>query len=168
MKSRLAADKTREIINVVSVIVDVQRIMPGGPDDELIQQWVEKALATEDKTDAELTVRLVDESESAALNETYRHKSNATNVLSFPFECPEEVALNLLGDLVICAPVVEREAKQQHKNSQAHWAHMLVHGVLHLLGYDHIEQADAEKMEAREIEILEDLGFPNPYLTTTG
>lgn len=147
----------------MSVTVDVQRIMPGGPSDELIQNWVEQTLEAEQKNDAELTVRIVDESESAALNEEYRHKSNSTNVLSFPFECPEEVALNLLGDLVICAPVVEREAKEQQKNSQAHWAHMLVHGVLHLLGYDHIEQAEAETMEAREIKILESIGFPNPY-----
>ena len=147
----------------MSVTVDVQRIMSGGPSDETIQQWVEQALALENKDDAELTVRIVDESESAALNEEYRHKSNSTNVLSFPFECPDEVELNLLGDLVICAPVVEREAKEQDKSSQAHWAHMLVHGVLHLLGYDHIEESDAQNMEAREIKILEDLGFPNPY-----
>ena len=147
----------------MSVTVDVQRIMSGGPSDELIQQWVEQVLAVENKDDAELTVRIVDESESAALNEEYRHKSNSTNVLSFPFECPDEVELNLLGDLVICAPVVEREAKEQHKSSQAHWAHMLVHGVLHLLGYDHIEESDAQNMETREIKILEDLGFPNPY-----
>ena len=147
----------------MSVAVDVQRIIPGGPSDELIQRWLEQVLATENKDDAELTVRIVDETESAALNEEYRNKSNATNVLSFPFECPEEVELNLLGDLVICAPVVEREAKEQEKNSQAHWAHMIVHGVLHLLGYDHIEEAEAETMEAREVKIMENLGFPNPY-----
>lgn len=147
----------------MSITVDVQRIMSGGPGDEVIQQWVEQVLGAENKHDAELTVRIVDESESAALNEEYRHKSNSTNVLSFPFECPEEIELNLLGDLVICAPVVEREAKQQGKNSQAHWAHMLVHGILHLLGYDHIEEVDAQQMEAREIEILESMGFSNPY-----
>ena len=147
----------------MSVTVDVQRIIPGGPSDDLIQRWLEQVLAAENKDDVELTVRIVDETESAALNEEYRNKSNATNVLSFPFECPEEVELNLLGDLVICAPVVEREAKQQEKNSQAHWAHMIVHGVLHLLGYDHIEQAEAETMEAREVKILENLGFPKPY-----
>ena len=117
----------------MSVAVDVQRIIPGGPSDELIQRWLEQVLATENKDDAELTVRIVDETESAALNEEYRNKSNATNVLSFPFECPEEVELNLLGDLVICAPVVEREAKEQKKNSQAHWAHMIVHGVLAMI-----------------------------------
>lgn len=147
----------------MSVTVDVQRILPGGPSDELIQQWLEQALAAEDKDDVELTVRIVDEAESAALNEEYRNKSNATNVLSFPFECPEEVELNLLGDLVICAPVVEREAKQQDKNSKAHWAHMLVHGVLHLLGYDHIKEDEAATMEAREVKILENIGFPDPY-----
>lgn len=147
----------------MSITVDVQRIMPGGPSDELIQQWIEQALAAENKDDAELTVRIVDESESAALNKEYRNKNDSTNVLSFPFDCPEGLDLNLLGDLVICVPVVEREAKQQGKNSQAHWAHMLVHGVLHLLGYDHIEETEAENMEAREIKILQDLGFPNPY-----
>ena len=147
----------------MSITVDVQRIIPGGPSDGMIQQWVEYAMAAEHKDDAELTVRIVDESESAALNKEYRNKDSSTNVLSFPFECPEEVELNLLGDLVICAPVVEREAKQQEKNSQAHWAHMLVHGVLHLLGYDHIKEADAHDMEAREKKILESIGFPDPY-----
>ena len=147
----------------MGITVDVQRNMPGGPSDEMIQQWVEHTLTAEHKDDAELTVRIVDENESAALNKEYRNKDNSTNVLSFPFECPDEVELNLLGDLVICAPVVEREAKKQEKNSQAHWAHMLVHGVLHLLGYDHIDEADAHEMEAREKKILESIGFQNPY-----
>jgi probable rRNA maturation factor len=150
----------------MKVAIDVQRIMPGGPSDELIQKWVEVVLAAEQKDDVELTVRIVDENESAALNQEYRNKTGSTNVLSFPFECPGEVELNLLGDLVICAPVVEREARQQGKNSQAHWAHMLVHGVLHLLGYDHVEESDAVDMEAREVQILQKLGFADPYLIT--
>lgn len=148
----------------MSVTVDIQRIMSAGPTDEQFQNWLEVILAAEQKDDIELTVRIVDESESADLNQEYRNKAGSTNVLSFPFECPQEVELNLLGDLVICATVVEREAKQQHKTSQAHWAHMLVHGVLHLLGYDHIENQDAEKMESREVTIMDMLGFANPYL----
>ena len=148
----------------MEIVVDVQRIMPAGPSDEKIKNWVEIILAEEQKKDAELTVRIVDENESAALNKEYRNKTGSTNVLSFPFECPSEVELNLLGDLVICAPVVEREAKQQGKPSQAHWAHMLVHGILHLLGYDHIDNDDAKKMELHEIEIMAALGFSNPYL----
>ena len=148
----------------MTITVDVQRIMPAGPTDSQFQKWIEVIMAAENKTDAELTVRIVDEAESAALNEEYRNKIGSTNVLSFPFECPDEVELNLLGDLVICAPVVEREAKQQDKQNQAHWAHMLVHGVLHLLGYDHIDKQDADDMEAREIEIMVSLGFTNPYL----
>lgn len=148
----------------MTITVDVQRIMPAGPADNQFREWIEIIMVAEEKPDTELTVRIVDETESAALNEEYRNKTGSTNVLSFPFECPDEVELNLLGDLVICAPVVEREAKQQGKQSQAHWAHMLVHGVLHLLGYDHIEDQDAEKMEAREVEIMALLGFSNPYL----
>lgn len=148
----------------MTITVDVQRIMPTGPADNQFQEWIEIIMVAEKKPDTELTVRIVDETESAALNEEYRNKTGSTNVLSFPFECPDEVELNLLGDLVICAPVVEREAKQQGKQSQAHWAHMLVHGVLHLLGYDHLEDQDAEKMEAREVEIMALLGFSNPYL----
>jgi len=147
----------------MDIIVDVQRIMPAGPSDEKIQNWVETILVAEQKKDAELTVRIVDENESAALNKEYRNKTGSTNVLSFPFECPSEIELNLLGDLVICAPVVEREAKQQGKPSQAHWAHMLVHGILHLLGYDHVDEQDAEKMESHEVEIMTLLGFLDPY-----
>ena len=147
----------------MEIVVDVQRIMSAGPSDEKIQNWVETILAAEQEKDAELTVRIVDENESAELNEEYRNKTGSTNVLSFPFECPSEVELNLLGDLVICAPVVEREAKQQGKPSQAHWAHMLVHGILHLLGYEHIDKDDAQKMESHEIEIMAALGFSDPY-----
>jgi probable rRNA maturation factor len=97
------------------------------------------------------------------LNEYYRHKAGSTNVLSFPFEVPEGVLSHLLGDLVICAAVVEREAREQGKDLEAHWAHMVVHGMLHLQGYDHISETDAAVMEAEEIAILNSLGFPNPY-----
>ncbi len=115
--------------------------------------------------EAELSIRIVDEAESADLNHTYRHKSGPTNVLSFPCEVPDGVPLDLLGDLVICAPVVAREAQAQGKASEAHWAHMVIHGVLHLRGYDHIDTAEAERMEALEIDILSRLGYPNPYET---
>jgi probable rRNA maturation factor len=115
--------------------------------------------------DHELVVRIVDEAESAALNDRYRGKPEPTNVLSFPCESPPGLALPHLGDLVICAPVVEREAREQGKPSEAHWAHMLVHGLLHLRGYDHQNEAEAETMEALESAILGQLGYPNPYET---
>lgn len=147
----------------MSIEVEVQRIAATGPDDADIHRWVSAALQAEQRNDAELTVRIVDEAESAELNEQYRHKSGPTNVLSFPFECPPEVELDLLGDLVICAPVVQREAREQGKQEAAHWAHMVVHGTLHLLGYDHLQQDEAEAMERREISIMEELGYTNPY-----
>ncbi|MDZ7662225.1 rRNA maturation RNase YbeY [Thiohalophilus sp.] len=147
----------------MSIEVEVQRIAATGPSDADIQRWVSAALQAEQRQDAELTVRIVDEAESAELNEQYRHKSGPTNVLSFPFECPPEVELDLLGDLVICAPVVQREAQEQGKLEMAHWAHMVVHGTLHLLGYDHLQQDEAEEMENREISIMKELGYANPY-----
>lgn len=147
----------------MSISVDIQRASKfASPSDALIQSWAASALR--DKRDAaEMTIRIVDEVESAELNQTYRHKQGATNVLSFPFEAPEDVPMDLLGDLVVCAPVVEQQAKEQHKSSEAHWAHMVVHGSLHLLGYDHIEEQQAAEMEALEISILKKMGFPNPY-----
>jgi probable rRNA maturation factor len=110
-----------------------------------------------------MVIRIVDEDESAQLNETYRHKSGATNVLSFPFDVPEGIELNLLGDLVICAPVLSREADTQNKTIMAHWAHIIIHGTLHLLGYDHIDDVDAQEMEEKEIALLQTLSISNPY-----
>lgn len=130
------------------------------PDEAAFQRWADAAAETDG---AEVSIRLVDEAESAELNRTYRGKDKPTNVLSFPFEAPEGVPNDLLGDLVICVPVVEREAREQGKTSAAHWAHLVVHGLLHLQGYDHIEDDEAEVMEAKEIAILQGLGFPNPY-----
>lgn len=137
--------------------------MPGLPAATDFQRRAEAALTgANDQRDAEITVRIVNEVESTALNETYRHKQGPTNVLSFPFEAPPEVESSLLGDIVICAPVVLREAVSQGKSPAAHWAHLVIHGVLHLLGYDHDElQADA--MESLEIRILAGLGYPDPY-----
>jgi probable rRNA maturation factor len=144
------------------------------PDEEQIRQWVEAVLR--DRLDeAALGIRIVDENESAELNQTYRDKPGPTNVLSFPFEMPElpegfatgeedEIPANLLGDLVICAPVVAREAAEQGKPEMVHWAHMVVHGVLHLLGYDHLEPAEAAEMEEQERQILAGLGIVDPYI----
>lgn len=106
----------------------------------------------------------MDEAESRDLNNTYRGKDKPTNVLSFPFEAPPEVELPLLGDLIICRQVVEREAAEQEKTVEEHWAHMVVHGSLHLLGYDHIEDSEAEEMEALETEIMQSMGYADPYL----
>lgn len=149
-----------------SVLVDLQiatENIEGLPTEEQIVQWATDAVQPEDN-EVEMTVRIVDEAESHELNLTYRGKDRPTNVLSFPFECPDEVELPLLGDLVICRQVVEREAAEQEKPLIAHWAHMVVHGSLHLLGYDHIEDDEAEEMESLETQIMQGLGFDDPYL----
>lgn len=126
------------------------------------KRWVAAALA--DRRDvAEVSIRIVDEDEGAALNRTWRHKDYPTNVLSFLADLPAELKSPLLGDLVICAPVVVREAAEQGKPPEAHWAHLVVHGTLHLLGYDHENDRDAVQMEALETAILAGLGYPDPY-----
>jgi probable rRNA maturation factor len=137
--------------------------MPGLPAEADFRRWTEAALTGAGyPKDTELTIRVVNEAEITALNETYRHKQGPTNVLSFPFEAPPGVESALLGDVVICAPVVLREAVNQEKSVEAHWAHLTIHGVLHLLGYDH-DEAQAEIMESLEIRILSDLGYADPY-----
>lgn len=149
-----------------SIFVDLQiatENIEGLPTEEQIVQWATAAVQPEGD-EVEMTVRIVDEAESHELNLTYRGKDRSTNVLSFPFECPDEVELPLLGDLVICRQVVEREAAEQDKPLMAHWAHMVVHGSLHLLGYDHIEDEEAEEMESLETQIMQGLGFDDPYL----
>jgi probable rRNA maturation factor len=128
-----------------------------------LERWISAALATQQLEDAEVSVYIVDEDESQELNAEYRGKDKPTNVLSFPADIPEEVGVPLLGDLVVCAPVVEREAQEQSKSLSAHWAHMLVHGTLHLLGFDHIVDDDAEVMETLETQIVTGLGYPAPY-----
>ena len=151
---------------MASVFVDLQvatENIEGLPTEEQIVQWATAAVQPEGD-EVEMTVRIVDEAESHDLNLTYRGKDRPTNVLSFPFECPDEVELPLLGDLVICRQVVEREAAEQDKPLMAHWAHMVVHGSLHLLGYDHIEDNEAEEMESLETQIMQGLGFDDPYL----
>lgn len=131
------------------------------PSESELQRWADTALR--DDNPAQVSIRIVDEAESQELNNTYRGKDKPTNVLSFPMLLPEELDLPMQGDLVICAPVVEREAREQHKASRAHWAHMVIHGMLHLQGYDHVEDDEAGIMERLEIELLQQLGFPNPY-----
>ena len=125
--------------------------------------WLTQAV-TPFQAEAEVTVRIVDEQESHQLNLQYRGKDKPTNVLSFPFECPPGIELPLLGDLVICRQVVEQEAEEQNKPLAAHWAHMVVHGSLHLLGYDHIEDDEAEEMESLETEIMQGMGYEDPYI----
>ena len=136
----------------------------GLPTAQQIEQWATAAVQPQ-SDEVEMTVRIVDEAESHELNLNYRGKDRPTNVLSFPFECPDEVELPLLGDLVICRQVVEREAQEQEKPLMAHWAHMVVHGSLHLLGYDHIEDDEAEEMESLETQIMTGLDFADPYLS---
>jgi probable rRNA maturation factor len=111
-----------------------------------------------------VSVRIVDTEEGQALNLQYRGRDYATNVLSFPVELPPGVNLPLIGDLVICAPVVAREAAEQGKKPADHWAHLTIHGTLHLLGYDHIDEAEAETMEALETRVLAGLGIADPYI----
>lgn len=149
----------------MAIILDLQLATTATdlPTEAQLQQVLDAAIAPF-QADAEVTIRIVDEAESQQLNFDYREKDKPTNVLSFPFQCPPGIELPLLGDLVICAQVVAREAAEQGKTLQAHWAHMVVHGSLHLLGFDHINEDDAEEMEAEEIQILHDLGFSNPYL----
>lgn len=127
-----------------------------------LHKWAAAAIG-DHREEAEISLRIVDSEEGTELNRQWRQKDGPTNVLSFPSDLPEELNLPLLGDLVICTPVVEREAREQKKTLQAHWAHMMVHGTLHLLGYDHIEEDEAEAMESLETAILQSLGFPDPY-----
>lgn len=133
------------------------------PSPETIRSWVD-AVLKDRRDESELTVRIVDCDEIQKLNRTYRHKDKPTNVLSFPFEMPDGIELPLLGDVIVCASVVRDEAREQGKALMDHWAHMVVHGTLHLLGYDHIEDDEAEEMEGLETEILSTLGIANPYI----
>lgn len=166
---------TREL----ALYLDLQQVVDAEmiPAQEQIESWVRWALimaaesadeTCEDNLQAELTIRIVDKDEIQSLNRDYRQKDSATNVLSFPYEgfpfaSPVEMQLPLLGDLIICHDIVVQEAQQQQKKIADHWAHMVVHGVLHLKDYDHITDDEAEIMEALEIQILHKLGIANPY-----
>ncbi|MEX2524661.1 MAG: rRNA maturation RNase YbeY [Gammaproteobacteria bacterium] len=148
----------------MNIVVDVQQAgnLQGPPDKDRISEWVKAAIEGL-RNEAELTVRIVDEQEGAQLNERWRGGKGATNVLSFPAADEFNLIPELLGDIVICAPVVEKEAREQAKAPEAHWAHMVIHGTLHLLGYDHRDDEEAEIMETLEINRLRKLGYDNPY-----
>ncbi len=148
--------------------LDVQRTFFDSelPDDEKFESWVEAALKMGGREDdSQVAVRIVDEEEGTKLNKQWRHKDGPTNVMSFSMSGMDLIVPELLGDIVICAPVVAKEAEEQSKPLHNHWAHMVVHGVLHLLSYDHIIEADAEKMESLETKIMKKLGYPDPYQT---
>ena len=132
------------------------------PDEALFCQWVEAALHPFRK-DGQVNIRIVENDEMTQLNQQYRDKEKPTNVLAFAYHPADDEVEPLLGDIAICAPVVVAEAREQNKPSEHHWAHLVMHGTLHLLGFDHIEAADAEQMEQQEIELLAQLGIPNPY-----
>ena len=154
-------------------VVDLHTDLPaaGLPLQDQVQRWAEAAARLAGGARGEIAIRIIDEAESQSLNHDYRGKDYPTNVLSFPFELPDdmpeemraELGDGIIGDIAICAPVVEREAKDQGKSPEAHWAHMVVHGVLHLLGHDHVDDAGADIMEALEVEVLSELGYANPY-----
>ncbi len=145
-------------------LIEIQRLDQSiyCPDDKQFGLWVDTALGNIANS-REVVIRVVELQESADLNLRYRNKQGATNILSFPADVPEFLDIPLLGDLVICAAVIEQQAELQHKAINNHWAHIVIHGVLHLLGYDHEEAIEAEKMEALEIELLSTLGIDNPY-----
>jgi probable rRNA maturation factor len=149
----------------VNLHVDIQAASnEPAPEESDIRRWIAAALDGQSTRDeVEITVRLVDAAEMSTLNESYRGKPGPTNVLSFPADLPGELALPLLGDIVICAPVVRAEAAEQGKHPEAHWAHMTIHGTLHLLGYDHLEEEEAATMEALESAILTGLNYRCPY-----
>lgn len=133
------------------------------PASRVISTWVRAVLRYVGRTDAEVTVRVVSEREMRALNQRFRDRAEATNVLSFPFEDPPGMQTDILGDVVVCAPVVAREAARFGLPGKSRWAHMVVHGVLHLCGFDHESGKDAAVMEAAEKQVLAGLGFPDPY-----
>lgn len=142
----------------IQIATDTEYI-PTGAD---LRCWVSACLPR-DRLDSELTVRIVAPQESQTLNARYRDQTKPTNILSFPADIPPELKIAFLGDLVVCAAIVESEAMAQGKTLKAHWAHMIVHGTLHLLGYDHVEDGEAVEMESLETQILNGLGFPAPY-----
>lgn len=157
------------ITMTVSVEVSISETIESAdedvPDPELLQAWAAAAYLDETPAIASLLVTSADEMQ--ALNKQYRDQDKPTNVLSFPMQSPKEVDVQLLGDIVLCAEVIRQEAKQQSKSMLSHWAHMVVHGMLHLQGYDHTDNEEAEEMEQLEIRILDQIGFESPYEYST-
>ena len=148
---------------MLKLVLQIDSTHPTIPTKKQFQQWL-NLIAAAENISSEITLRIVDQIEMQQLNKSYRHKDKPTNVLSFPYEpFPGEAQTNLLGDLVICAPVVTAEAAAQNKSELAHWAHLTLHGTLHLLGYDHEIATEADIMEAKEIAFLQQLGYANPY-----
>jgi len=150
------------------IIIQQAAEKSAAPKPSHLRKWAETALARKLET-AEVTIRLVSLDEMTDLNKRFRYKDGPTNVLSFPFDMPHEIDLEvpILGDIVICSDIVNKEATEQNKTAEAHWAHMVVHGIFHLLGYDHQTDQEALVMESLEIEILQQLGFSDPYLSET-
>jgi len=144
--------------------LDIQNVSESAlvPKQELLQLWVDSVLK-DGSQNSEIVIRIIDEQQMAEFNKQYRHKEGPTNILSFPFEVPDDIQSDLLGDLLVCAPVLEKESCEQHKFLEHHWAHIIVHGVLHLIGYDHIDDQGAEEMEALEVRILKTIKINNPY-----
>ena len=158
---------TRKTIHLIIIMikVDIQHATtsPEIPENQQIRKWVKTTLSAVNKKNRELTVRIIDEEECSDLNEQWRKRTGPTNVLSFPAGNVEQFTPGFIGDIILCAPVINREAVEQKKQRDSHWAHMIVHGTLHLLGYDHLKAEEAEKMELLEIRILESMGIKNPY-----
>ena len=148
-------------MNIVTLDLQLASDTADIPAEDQLQQWLQLAWQGDEPT--EVTIRVVDESEMQALNLQYRGKDKPTNVLSFPFEAPAGITIPLAGDLVICASVVAQEAREQYKDTNAHWAHMVIHGMLHLQSYDHIDDNEAQEMEGLEICLLAQIGIANPY-----
>lgn len=157
---------------IPTVHLDIQNACQasGIPDTSEFIEWVSRALAhrkIQTHRACELTLRIVDTEEITQLNRNYRGKDGATNVLSFPFEyppgIPDDPGQQILGDILICAPIMQEESLEQNKSIKAHWAHLIIHGTLHLLGYDHVDDTEAQQMEQLETQLLADLKFPDPY-----
>jgi len=146
------------------VAIELQNAAPefNIPDESEFQSWAKK-IDTSENDQQIVALRIVDEEEMSKLNSQYRQKAGPTNVLSFPADLHEEIDIPFIGDVVVCAPVVIKESVDQGKSEISHWAHMTVHGILHLQGYDHINETDAEQMESIEIRVMNELGFENPY-----
>jgi probable rRNA maturation factor len=152
----------------MEVTLHIDRNLADAPDDKSFRMWVMSALSGDHSDrpidgNTELSIQLVSSDKMTEFNSRYRHKHTDTNVLSFPVDTDLQKRTGLLGDLILCDEVINQEALDQAKPREHHWAHITIHGVLHLLGYDHIDEADAEVMEALEIEKLDDLAIPNPY-----